>query len=373
MIRVKCKACGKSLKIADRLAGKTGKCPSCGEPIKIPQRKIPDANAVVRTAVMAPPVIYDESPSIPTLVTPPRVAVSIRTPSGASHSLGIASVVLGILAFLICWIPFLGLLGLPLSLLGILLGGLGLLMAVFRKGAGIGYPIAGTAISVLAVVTAVSISGAAASAVSQVGESIVEESARADATQQSVVPNSPPIASDGSDAESNRGDSTGDVTNRDAVTSEWADARDTVQQGDLQVRITMVKIGKVPLKDTFRDGSESANELLAITLELKNVNAAKKLDYSTWRGNRISFDRDYATLEDNFENNYKRISFGFGTSPDGAISVVESIYPDKVVTDLLVFERPLDTVEFLRLELPAKNFGGSGMLRFQIPKAMIVR
>ncbi len=38
---------------------------------------------------------------------------------------------------------------------------------------------------------------------------------------------------------------------------------------------------------------------------------------------------------------------------------------------MLVFEVPVDTVSYLRLELPANNFGGTGMLRFQIPKSMI--
>jgi len=120
---------------------------------------------------------------------------------------------------------------------------------------------------------------------------------------------------------------------------------------------------------------------------LAEDNLHKKAQFKRWiclrRGHRgqvygtrccsLSFGRDFATLKDNFENSYKRINFGFSTQPVGGIERVESIYPDKVATDLLVFEIPLDTVEYLRLELPAKNFGGSGMLRIQIPKEMIVR
>jgi len=277
------------------------------------------------------------------------------------------------LAFLICWIPFLGLLGVPLSLLGIVLGGIGLLLAVFRRGAGIGFPIAGTAISLLAAGTAITISGAAATAVSSVGESIVEASARANATKQSIVPETDQIASDSGDKQDAVGNASTPEADVNAEKQEWADAREAVQQGDMQLRVVNVKIGKVPLKDSFRDDAESKDELLTITVELKNVNATKKIDYNTWSGKSISFDRDFATLKDNFENSYKRINFGFSTQPAGGIERVESIYPDKVVTDLLVFEIPLDTVEYLRLELPAKNFGGSGMLRIQIPKEMIVR
>jgi hypothetical protein len=128
----------------------------------------------------------------------------------------------------------------------------------------------------------------------------------------------------------------------------------------------------VPLKDALREDSESKDDLLMVNLELLNTNPTKKVEYHSWSGKDISFDRDYATLEDNFGNTYKRISFGFSSQPVGAIEGSESIYPNKSVTDVLVFEVPLDTIEFLRLELPAKNFGGTGMLRLQIAKEMIV-
>jgi hypothetical protein len=63
--------------------------------------------------------------------------------------------VLGILGFMVCWVPLLGLVGLPLSGLGVLLGTIGLATAIARGGIGIGFPIGGLAISLLAVATAV--------------------------------------------------------------------------------------------------------------------------------------------------------------------------------------------------------------------------
>src|SRR5207249_4641219 len=60
------------------------------------------------------------------------------------------SMILGILAFLICWIPLVGAIGFPLSALGLLLGVPGVVIALCRKGRGIGFPIAGLAISALA-------------------------------------------------------------------------------------------------------------------------------------------------------------------------------------------------------------------------------
>jgi hypothetical protein len=52
---------------------------------------------------------------------------------------------------------------------------------------------------------------------------------------------------------------------------------------------------------------------------------------------------------------------------DGAAS----IWPGKSVEDVVVFEEPVVRAEYLRLELPASAFGGTGKLRFQIPTEMI--
>lgn len=73
---------------------------------------------------------------------PPTPTVNVNLPRRGS-SLGIASLILGVVAFAICWIPLLGMLGIPLSGLGLLLGIVGTIVAVVRRGSGIGFPIAG--------------------------------------------------------------------------------------------------------------------------------------------------------------------------------------------------------------------------------------
>lgn len=84
----------------------------------------------------------------------------------------------------------------------------------------------------------------------------------------------------------------------------------------------------------------------------------------------IAFDRDFATLRDNFGNSYKRIHFGIGTRVVDAVERSESLYPGKSLKDVVVFELPIDTAQYLNLELPAINFGGEGMIRFRIPHEM---
>jgi hypothetical protein len=123
----------------------------------------------------------------------------------------------------------------------------------------------------------------------------------------------------------------------------------------------------VPLKDIFRQGGTSKDDLLMVELALLNTNPTRKVEYHSWSGRDISLDRHYATLKDNFGNSYRRINFGFSSHPVGAVERFESIYPNKSLTDILVFEVPLDTATHLDLEMPAKNHGNKGMIRFRIP------
>lgn len=153
--------------------------------------------------------------------------------------------------------------------------------------------------------------------------------------------------------------------------SEWAPGNATVRSGTIDVRIMSVKVGKVPLKQLGQTGSSQDVQLM-ISLVLKNTSPNKKLNYKSMSGAAFALSRDFATLRDDTGNSYKRIDFGFGTEVAGAVSS-ESIYPGKEVTDVLVFEPPIDVAKHLDLEMPAKNFGGEGMVRFRIPAEMIGR
>jgi hypothetical protein len=293
--------------------------------------------------------------------------IIVQQPSRAAHSLGIAALVIGVLSFFVCWIPFLGI---AVSGLGLLLGLGGLVLAVVRRGSGVGFSIAGSGLSALSLVSCLVWTFALSSAFKAVDNAVAKQNR----TNQGAVPDSNPDKA----PPQNQGDGPPPAPDKPPAPPaksepEWADAsKGAVRQGDLQVQITLVTIGQVPLK-TITGNSKSKDNLLMVKLELLNMNPTKKVEYHSWSGKDISFDRDFATLKDNFDNSYKRISFGLGSYPVGAVERSESIYPNKSVTDVLVFELPLDTIEYLRLELPAKNFGGTGMLRLQIPKAMIQR
>jgi hypothetical protein len=156
----------------------------------------------------------------------------------------------------------------------------------------------------------------------------------------------------------------GDGTREELV--DWSSATAPVRHGE--VRIESVAVGKVPLVGSLGYGITTQDELLAIKVQLRNVSRSTKIEYHSWMHHDFSMDRDYATLADNFANSYRSTS-GFSSET----LYLESLYPGKSLSDVLTFERPVGEVEYLDLELPAKNFGGQGMVRVRIPASMITR
>ena len=161
----------------------------------------------------------------------------------------------------------------------------------------------------------------------------------------------------GTDQEANGNDSPSAI--------EWIDAKNPVQRGAAQVRVTRVVIGKVRLK-SFSGEGESQEPLCQITLRITNTDSARKIDYRGWQSNTFMSD---SKLTDNVGNRYKSINFGFGDDIVGQVRS-ESIYPGKSVDDLLVFEVPIDAAKSLNLELPASNVGETGQIRFLISREM---
>lgn len=154
--------------------------------------------------------------------------------------------------------------------------------------------------------------------------------------------------------------------------ADWANAGITAQQEDIRVTIESAKVDFGRLSQTFGDGmGKSKDKLLIISLHIENTSVAKKIEYRGSAGGRFSTETA-ASLRDDLDNSYKRIAFGLSTQLVGQVSS-ESIYPNKSISDLLVFEVPVEKASFLKLELPAAVFGGTGKLRIKIPMKMVER
>ncbi len=351
-----------------------------------PPRRPPAPPPVVAFQTAPPPAAQAVTNAVPLqavpYTTPTAVQVNVNT-SKAAHSLGIGSVILGTLSILTICVPFIGL---PLSAIGLCLGIAGLTTAAIRKGSGIGFSIAGTAVSGLVLLPGGLFWYSVGSAVSSVSKELSDASASARATNQLPLeaseqpaaaeslaqrPRQPsPQTARGTDKSANEQATAQQSTDATAPTEAWADARSGVRQGDIEVRITSARVDYVALTDIGSDRGSSKDKLLSIALAIKNTSATKKIEYEGWSGTDDFLPRNAAVLRDNFGNAYKRVGFGFTTRVVGQISN-ESIYPGKAVSDVLVFEPPIGALDYLHLELPAGAFDGTGRLRLEIPKNMI--
>ncbi len=101
-------------------------------------------------------------PQVPQQFQPPQ---QTQPPALKGNGLAVAALVLGIIALVFCWIPFLNVLSIILGLIGLGLGVPGLLGALRGRRSGKGIAITGVILSVVAIIAAIAISAAATVAV----------------------------------------------------------------------------------------------------------------------------------------------------------------------------------------------------------------
>lgn len=121
----------------------------------------------------------------------------------------------------------------------------------------------------------------------------------------------------------------------------------SASSGDIEVRLKGTSIDIVPLHD-FSGNGKSEHKLLMVRIQIGNKSTTKKLTYTSWSS--IAFG-DRATLRDEFDNHYAAVNFGI-TKVVGQAEQRNSIYPQKSIDDLLVFEVPTDSSRRLKLTLP---------------------
>lgn len=96
------------------------------------------------------------------------------TQTKSVSGLGIAALVLGLVACLGCWIPFCGIFSLPFAILGILFGVIGIIIAKLKKRSYVGLPMAGTIVSVTAAFIVIAVTGSIASSIEKSSRTIAE-------------------------------------------------------------------------------------------------------------------------------------------------------------------------------------------------------
>jgi hypothetical protein len=175
--------------------------------------------------------------------------------------------------------------------------------------------------------------------------------------------------SDPAASPSSNGDAGGTPTPWLPLDSTWA-SKDTPQQlGPIQVKITRIALGKVDLVDRYsKKLSVSEKPALAVHLTVHNTSEVKIINYCTWSADGHGW---HAIIRDEYDNVYEpHTPPSTGPAPVGA-SMYTKLRPGEEVTDVLVFDPPLDRATMLRLELPGANIYQDGTLKFRVTVAEV--
>ncbi|MBN2582533.1 MAG: DUF308 domain-containing protein [Planctomycetes bacterium] len=181
-----CDACGRTMAADERLvqAGQAWVCSEC---------------ASDRVAVASP-----AEAMVAQMNTPPRPrgqTVHVHTHQAKSvNGLGVAALVLGILAAIVCWIPLVNLVSIPLAGIGLLLAVIGFLIALTGRKSGVGMPVSGAIVCIVAIlvpilmlVGVIGVAGAGAAAIEEANrKAAIEMKRQAEARARNAAANEEP-------------------------------------------------------------------------------------------------------------------------------------------------------------------------------------
>jgi hypothetical protein len=364
-----CSSCGSKLKVPDDLLGREVRCPRCGTITVVKDPAVPPAlerdpeyNRTRSSAPATPgrshpappeehglksgssrPVGYREAEDRPDDDVQYRRRVKTAAgaqSNGAALGLGIASLVLGVIAVPFALVPCIGVWSLPVSGLGLLLGAIGIVLVVVSKKGGMGLPIAGTSVSFVALAIAGVWFLICAGMMSGMKKGFEDLGKQLEEQQQ-----------------------------REAAS--WLDAsKDAATHGDVRVRVASVTLGRVEVDEDNRGIGKPAADYLMIRLSIEKTSPVAAISYKGWSG-KGAFDPDAATLKDNVMSTYPAAMLL--AKVEGRVRNQQPIKPGQSLEDLLVFEPLRNNPEELRLELPCSAVGGVGRIKFRILASIIKR
>ena len=268
------------------------------------------------------------------------VQVNVKPPK-ATSGFGIAALVLGIFACLTCWIPFIGVVGMPLAVLGLLFGGIGILTSLIGRRSGVGMPMAGSVVCVVSLIVAISMTGAAVDRY----KAIVKETDKklADANQQVV-----PVAS---------------PTQTAPQGIKWASLGEAIRQGDIEFQLTGVELGKPKIAGYAGEDVQADAPVLVVRFRFTNRSENKRILYT--------MDEKESKVTDNFGNVYGGDNSSFRRI--AGVETYANVYPGKSVDGGVRFDPPVAGFSALMIELPARDEWGGGVFHFKVPAANVVK
>ncbi len=127
----------------------------------------------------------------------PTTSVEVTTKNTGSLTMGICAIVVGVMGLLIGWVPFLGLFAIPVAIVGIVLAVIGFILALVKGGKGIGLPLLGGFICVVAIVVPVLSTGGTSVAMTKAVDEVRKAAAVSPPVSEEVsvaTPDSVPAA-----------------------------------------------------------------------------------------------------------------------------------------------------------------------------------
>jgi HEAT repeats/PBS lyase HEAT-like repeat len=259
--------------------------------------------------------------------------------------IGAIALLIGLSAAAVCWVPDVASFGMWLGLIGLGVGGLGILLCKVMKKS-IGLSATGCVLCLIGVIGGFAFAPGSTDNDKKSADTKPTETSPAKETRPEPTKPEPPPP----------------------VVEEWVTVPAGVARaGAVQVRVTAAEIDSVKGKD----GKPLHPTLQQLVIKVLVENGGNdKVNYRGAGDPGTKFGEGAPRLTDDQGKPYQVVSFGKDQPIAGQLEATV-IAPKKSVTDLLVFERPADKTEYLKLELPGANFGGAGKLKLKIPRAFV--
>ena len=135
--------------------------------------------------------------------------------------------------------------------------------------------------------------------------------------------------------------------------------------GEVKVVVTGSGNEYLKLKDVNKGAGFSKDPVFKVSYKLTNTGSSA-LTYNPGHG-QLGSALAVALLESGGKGRYMRVRFGGDREVPGQVSKPSMFAAGKTVTDFAVFERPPPNAKMLQVQIPAKLWGGAGLVRVDFP------
>jgi len=338
--------------------------------------------APVRPVVAAAPLVARPSAAAPLAGPISAPATPAANPPIAGKLIGAIGLTFGILALGTCWLSLVesifGWVGITVGALGLLVGITGLVVAALQNASGLVLNVAAATSGLVGLVVSV-VLGIQTGMFARPEPPVV---AAAPINVQTPPPPPPKV-------EEPKPEPAPELPPEPV----WTDASQPIEQGPVRATITSAAIEQVRLESAnpLSMTREKAAPYLHVRVQLENISTDKIVTAPGWMGaggsssalgavgqalgesdigKQLAGATAAAILVDDKGNSYPQIEAIRLPSSQAELGRNPSLRPGESNEKHLLFDRPIDNVEYLRIELAPGGFGGSEPLRFQIPKSM---